>query len=272
MLKKVLLLVFFLLLALPISGKPKPKRIISLMPNITEILFSLGLEKSVVAVSDFSNYPDATATKPRIGGQLLNIEKIAALKPDLIVGLAPGQTASLEKLKKLKFPVHLISASNLKALLLAILDLGQITGAERAAQKLTTDLRRRITLVAQDKLTSSPKTIILVWPNPFIAAGKNTFLDDLIKVAGGTNLAAPAAGAYPELCPEYLLTASPEVIIIPSEIEKKFFQEIKTNPILQKIRAVKNNRILVINGDILSRPGPRAIQALEIIHGFLKNG
>lgn len=247
----------------------KPQRIISLMPNITEILFALGRGQALVGVSEFSNYPPQALSQPSIGGQILNIEKIVSLNPDLIIGQAKTHGEPLEKIKKLNYPVYLTaSPATLDQIITSIINIGVLTDSQKDAQKLAAELQQKINQIKNDSLKFKPKAIIFVWARPFISAGKNTFLADLIKTAGGINLADKGLGPYPEISLEFLIQSAPEVIIIPAKLKERFLGEVRKNKIFNQIK-IKN--ILILNDDWLSRPGPRIIRALEIIHQAFKN-
>jgi iron complex transport system substrate-binding protein len=246
----------------------KPSRIISLMPNITEMLFALGAGDRLVGVSERSDHPLAAARLPVVGGQVLNIEKIAGLKPDLIIGLPLCQSDSLEKLRSLSLKVFIIDPGSLNKLVSTMKMLGRITGTETNALKAAGVLSSRIEDVRKKPPVYRPSAALLVWTDPLIAAGRNTFLDDLIDSAGGRNLFSRTKTSYPEISREYLLSSDPDVLILPSEIKKSFLALVKKDTLFSRLKAVKRGHVLVIDGDIISRPGPRLVLALEQIHQY----
>lgn len=250
-----------------------PHRIISTMPSITETLFALGLDKEIVGVTTNCNYPPAALKKTKIGGFFLNIEKIVSLKPDMIVMQKDAQPRDVDRLKKLNLPIHLIKTQTVKEIMDAIDDLGKITGREKEAAALVRQMQRRIDAVKPktwgiDFVLSRPRTIVIVGYEPLICAGKGTVIDDVLRLAGAENIAADSRNQYPQYSLEQLAQKDPDVLIIMKGTVSS--QMIKRAGQWQRISAVKNNRLLFINPDILSRPGPRIVDALEQVADFLR--
>ena len=244
-----------------------PKRIVSLAPNITEILFSLGLDEEIVGVSIHCNFPEKAKNKVRVGSYIsLDFEKITSLKPDLIIATGAGNTRDMvDRLGKLGFQTYVIYPKNFDDILQSIAHIGQVVNREREARRIIDGMRKRSQRVIE--LTQDlprPKVFIQIGDAPMVTVGKGSFADDLIRLAGGENIAGKEKEVYPRFGMEEILKRSPEVIIISSMNPKGDYQKIfqewtrwKTLP------AVKNGRIHLIDSDLLDRPSPRIIDGLE---------
>jgi iron complex transport system substrate-binding protein len=246
-----------------VSIQHPPQRIISTMPSNTEILYALGLGDKIVGVTQNCNYPPAALSKEKVGRYEMNLEKIVSLKPDLIVMLWDAQKSEVEKLRKFRLPVFAINPHSVEEVAASIVLLGQVTGQTREAEILTDSMRSSIA-----RLKPSGKkrvdVLTLVSLNPLIAAGKSTFIDSILKTAGLNNLAAVSAGPYPLIGLETINRMDPELLIIPSDIVKSADQ-VYNDSRFKNLSAVKSRKILFIEPDILVRPGPRIIKALEKI-------
>ena len=242
------------------------QRIISAMPSNTEILYALGLADKVVGVKDFCNYPPEAKKKEKIGGVILNTEKIISLKPDLIVMLEDAQPREIEKLKKLKLPILTVNPHNLDEVMDSIIKIGKATGKEEKAIQLTQKMKRKIKNLA--RYPTRPKVFVEIWHEPLMAAGKGTFIDDLINKVGAYNVASEAKGSYPQFSFERLVQLNPDIIIIPKE-NVRDPKMIYNDPKWRNLRAVKERKILFIESDLISRPGPRLVEALEKIAEFI---
>jgi iron complex transport system substrate-binding protein len=244
-----------------------PKRIVSLAPNITEILFSLGLDEEIVGVSIHCNFPEKAKNKVRVGSYIsLDFEKITSLRPDLIIATGAGNTRDMvDRLGKLGFQTYVIYPKNFDNILQSIAHIGQVVNREREARRIIDGMRKRSQRVIE--LTQDlprPKVFIQIGDAPMVTVGKGSFADDLIRLAGGENIAGKEKEVYPRFGMEEILKRSPEVIIISSMNPKGDYQKIfqewarwKTLP------AVKNGRIHLIDSDLLDRPSPRIIDGLE---------
>ncbi len=244
-----------------------PKRIISLAPNITEILFSLGLDEEIVGVSIHCNFPEKTKTKVRVGSYIrLDFEKIISLNPDLIIATGAGNTRDMvDRLGQLGFSTYVIYPKNFSDILKNIVHVGQVVNREKEARVIIEGMRRRSQGVIElTKDLPRPKVFIQIGEAPIVTVGKGSFADDLIRLAGGENIAEKEKEVYPRFGMEEILKRSPEVIVISSMNPKGGYQKIlqewnrwKTLP------AVKNGRIHLIDSDLIDRPSPRIVDGLE---------
>ena len=246
-----------------------PKRIISTMPSNTEILYALGLGKRVIAVSDRCNYPPDAARKKKIGSVSLNTEEIISLNPDLIVMLGSAQRAQIEGLRKYRLPVFVIDPRSLEELAASILLLGKLTRAENASRKIVWDLNNRISMIEKSRgLERRPRVFVELWHEPMITAGRGTFISDMISVCGGINIGDRAGEGYPSFSIESLIVEDPEYIIVAGKAAADIIK-IRSDRRLAKLSAVRHNRILLIDADIITRPTPRLVSALELINTFI---
>jgi iron complex transport system substrate-binding protein len=244
-----------------------PKRIVSLAPNITEILFSLGLDEEIVGVSIHCNFPEKAKTKVRVGSYIsLDFEKITSLKPDLIIATGAGNTREMvDRLEKLGFQTYAIYPKNFNDILKSIGHIGEVVNREKEARGIIEGLRKRSQRVIElTKGLSRPKVFIQIGDAPIVTVGKGSFADDLIRLAGGENIAGKEKEVYPRFGMEEILKRSPEVIVISSMNPKGDYQKILEEWNRWKtIPAVKNGRVHLIDSDLLDRPSPRIIDGLE---------
>ena len=246
-----------------------PKRIVSLAPNITEILFNLGLDEEIVGVSIHCNFPEKAKNRVQVGSYIsLDFEKIISLNPDLIIATGAGNTRDMvDRLEKLGFKTYVIFPKNFDDILQSIGHIGQVTNREAQARVIIEGMRKRKQRVVElTRGLSLPKVFIQIGEAPMVTVGKGSFADDLIRIAGGENIAGREKELYPRFGMEEILKRSPEVIIISSMNPKGDYQKILGEWTRWKtIPAVKNGRIHLVDSDLLDRPSPRIIDGLEEI-------
>lgn len=255
-----------------VSVPDDPHRLISLAPSITETLFALGLGDRVVGDTDFCDYPPEARRKPHVGS-LLNpsLEKIVALKPDLVIGDAESnrlQTA--EQLERLGIPLYGVTAHSVDGALASIEDLGRVLGRETQARALLATLRARTeTMEQRVRGKPRPKVLFVVWYRPLITAGPQTFIADVVRRAGGDSVANDLKGEWPRLNLEDALQRDPDVILFPkTEAFSPDLEEFRGMPVWKDLRAVRDGRLYFIP-DTINRPGPRLIDALEEVARIL---
>ena len=243
-------------------------RIVSLAPSITEIIFAVGAGERLVGVSHFSNYPVQAASLTKVGSYIQpSIEKILVLRPDLVIGIKDGNPVSvIERLTELKIPTFIVNPKSLEEVVITIKNIGSVVGAADKSAVLAKQMTRRIRQV-DEKVSKSPRPKVLfqIGFEPIVSAGKGTFIDALIRRAGGYNVTGRYSG-YPHLNVEQVLLARPEII---------FTAGMTNNMVLQKVKdfwqqwpnipAVKKDKIYAIDADICYRPSPRIIEGLEAL-------
>lgn len=247
----------------------EPQRIISLAPHITEILYALGLGDRLVGVTEFCNYPPEAAEKPKVGGfSDVSIEKVVEQNPDLILVASIHMAQVLPELEKLGLPVLVMDAHDLPGILDQIRLVGKITGQDEAAEALTAQMQARADAVAQ-AVAGRPKPRVYWELDPTLwTVGPGSFVQDLIERAGGENIAAGAEQAWVQISAEAIIAADPEVIFLADYPYGETKESVAARPGWEKISAVVNGRIVELaeeQGDIVSRPGPRVVDALELI-------
>ena len=253
-----------------------PQRIISLAPSNTEILFALGLADRVVAITDFDDYPPEAKMKPSIGGfSTPSIEKVVALSPDLILATSIHEKRIIPQLEARGMTVFALNPQTIDEVLEAITLVGEITGKNKAASGLVAEMRNRIKVVT-DKTVALPeaqrlKVFYLVWHDPLMTAGSGTLHDELIRQAGGTNIARDLTG-WADISLEAVIQANPEVMIAGAghgSGESLTLEFIKTESRLRYTDARRNNRVYGIDSNLTSRPGPRIVAGLEKLAEFI---
>jgi iron complex transport system substrate-binding protein len=244
-----------------------PKRIVSLAPNITEILFSLGLDQEIVGVSIHCNFPEEAKARVRVGSYIsLDFEKIVSLQPDLIIATGAGNTRDMvERLERLGFPTYVIFPKNFEDVLQSIRHLGQVAGRERKGMEIIQGMkRRRESVVELTQGLPRPRVFLQIGEAPIVTVGKNSFANDLIRLAGGENIAGKEKEMYPRFGMEEILKRSPEVILVSSMNPKGNYEKVLQEWSRWKtIPAVRNGRIHLIDSDLVDRPSPRIIEGLE---------
>ena len=257
-----------------VSVSPQPQLIISLAPSITEMLFALEMGERVVGVTSYCDFPAAAKTKEKVGDTLKpNLERLVALKPDLVLISTASQLEKItQQLDQLGIPVFVTNPKSVAGVLTSIRKLGELTGAEQQAEKLTAEMQARIaTVQRQTAAQTVPRVLYILQLSPLITAGKNTFINDLITQAGGRSISGEEVADYPQFSRETALARAPEVIIVPESHGTELVNVEAVKQAFATTPAVKNNRIVGVNPDVIDRPGPRIVEGLEAlragIHG-----
>ncbi len=247
-----------------------PQRIISLTPNITEILFALGLGEKVVGVTRFCDFPDEVLNKEKIGGMIdPNLEKIKALNPDLIIGFRGNPLRTLERIRDLHLPLFVLEmGTNIESLFSLIQRVGMVSHNEQKAEALIQSLRERYDKVLSSlrEVKHEPKVFLSLHGAGFWTCGNESFLHDLIQKARGVNIAGRISRKWLNFNREQLIHENPEAIIVLSKSEKDFMKTrdwIKSEAHLEGIQAVISERIYFLDENLATRPGPRLLDAFE---------
>lgn len=253
-----------------------PQRIVSFGPSITEILFALGLGERVVGVSDFCDYPEEAQSKPKIGSAFTpSIERLVELEPDLVFTVEHEQFNS--ELEALGIKFLILDPKDIDGIFGDIELVGMVTGTRSEAAELIDDMEDSIAHVL-DLVEGAPEVsvfYIIDATDPTLpwTAGLGSFIDALIAMAGGENIAAETPGAWVQFSIEEVVSSNPEVIIVQTMvagIPTISKEELEEHPIWGEMSAVSQGNVFIIDGDLVSRPGPRIVQGLEklaeIIH------
>jgi iron complex transport system substrate-binding protein len=249
------------------GGAAAPQRIVSLAPSVTETVFALGFGSRLVGVTNHCDYPPAARKIPQVGGFMNpSVEVILAKRPDLVIGVT-GATdpAKARELERLGLRVILLSLSNVREILNAIRYIGAILGdaaaGENLAAKITAHVNRIHLQVAGAPARS---TLLVVGLRPLVTVGSRNYIDELITLAGGTNIAGDAAQPWLNLPDEFVLAKAPEVII-EARMGSERGSRGKNWADLKSIPAVREGRVHSYPSDKILRPGPRIGEALEEI-------
>ncbi|MFC1890137.1 ABC transporter substrate-binding protein [Thermodesulfobacteriota bacterium] len=280
------MLLSFILLMHVVSGLPEasagpelmqhyrpaepPTRIISMAPSVTETLYALGQSGRLAGVTNFCDYPEEAKSLPRIGGWINpNIEAIVNLKPDLLVTVPTGSTRpAVDTLMRLDVPVLLVMAYTVDDVFACIRTLGTATHADERAEQLCKEMQRRIDAVRAKVSGLPPRRVLFVWEQePLIVGGGGTYMDELITLAGGTNIAGSSKSRYPHLGIEEVIIQQPEVILDAFMVAtgqagpkgRDFWGR------WPEIPAVRDKRIHHLESLVVTRPGPRLPEALEAV-------
>jgi len=262
------------------TGAPAPHRIVSLSPNVTEMLYGIGAWGQVAGVSDYCTYPEGVNRIPSVGGwQNYDLEKIAALRPDLVI-LDAGQDLFIgDNFKKLGLRVMVVADITVQDVYRTMAELGRATGHEEAASKLAASTRAELLRVSQ--LTASlpkPKVVLIVDRLPgtvrdLYTATEGSFLAELVGIAGGRVTAAPAKDGYAKLSKEDLFAIDPDVIL-------DFIQDIKVragDPMeawqdMAVLKAVRTHRVYGVNQDFAPHASQRMAQTAALFARLIHPG
>jgi iron complex transport system substrate-binding protein len=247
------------------------ERIISLAPGITEVIYALGLEDKLVAVSSACDYPKDALGKEDVGRiDEPNLEKIVALEPDLVLAESVTKIESLKRLTELGIRNIGFKPASINDTINMIEDIAYLTAAEKAGDKITAEMKIEYqslkTLVKQKLATNDRQRVFFeIWSDPLYTAGKGTFIDSLIFDAGGYNIARRAEGSWPTYNLESLIAADPEVYISSAHSTPNglTLEELRQRNILREISAFKNDRLYLVDQDLVNRPSPRIIEGYK---------
>lgn len=246
----------------------KVDRVISLAPNLTEIVFAVGGGDKLVGVTTFCNYPpQAQAIRKVSDTQTPNIETIVALQPQVVFVSTSSQLEAFTKvLTEQKIAVFVTAPNRLDDIYKSIATVGEIFGMAERAEEVVGKMRSRVAVARNAVIgRDRPKVFVQIDKNSLYTIGRDSFITDIIAQAGGISATADLATAYPNLSRETALAMNPDVIVI-SESEGNR----EPNEVFRNSPAVKNGRVFLVNADLLSRPGPRIVDALEQIADKLR--
>jgi iron complex transport system substrate-binding protein len=246
-----------------------PQRVISLAPNITEIIFALNRENLLKGVTLHCDFPVEAKLLPRVGSYVgLDLEKIVSLKPDLCIAIKDGNPKQvIDRLESFGIPVYAVDPRNLDSVMETILSIGGLIGADKRADILVKNMRSRIKHVAELIAATShrPGVFFQIGAAPVVSVGTRTYIHELIILAGGTNVTAGET-PYPRFSREQLIALSPDVVIITSMTRSDAFEQVLAEwNKWPQIQAVRNKQIYMADSDLFDRPSPRLIDGLEAL-------
>lgn len=246
-----------------------PRRVVSLAPNITEIIYTIGRQDRLVGVSRFSDFPKEARAIPKVGSYVqLDLERIVSLQPDLCIAIKDGNPKAVaDRLTAFQIPVYVVDPRNLEAVLETTLEIGSLLDAERRAAGIVQQLRSRIQAIDQalGAIRRRPRVFFQIGISPIVSVGTDTFIHELVERAGGTNVSQGRV-VYPRFSREQVLSLAPDVIIITSMEQGALFQRVKEEwSQWQELPAARDNRIYIEEADLFNRPTPRLVDGLELL-------
>ena len=257
-----------------------PQRIVSLAPSATEILFALDLGDKVVGVTDYCDYPEELLAKidageiQRVGAPWpgFNLETIVDLEPDVAFAIGATVPEYVDDLEGSGIPAIVLNAEDIDGIFHDIALVGEVTGKEIEAEALTADLAEHIAEI-ETKVAGAPVRSVFYGvdvsdPATLWTAGNGTFIDALITLAGGENIAGDVGG-WTTFSLEVLIDSNPDVIVLGGALWGVSAEEVSSRPIWEDLDAVKNGNIYAIDDTLLVRPGPRIADGLELLAGLI---
>jgi len=244
-----------------------PRRVVALAPSVTEIVFALGQQARLQGVSRFSDFPPATEKLPKVGSYIqLDVERIVALEPDVCIGIKDGNPLVVVKqLENLGIPVFAVNPVDLESAMLSIEAIADLLQAVPQGRNIVSDMRRRIRKVAETtaRALNKPRVFIQIGVSPIVSVGDGTFINQLITLAGGTNVAA-GPNPYPRFSREQVISLAPEVLVISSMARATVFEQVKAEWMQwPAIPAVRSQAVFIAPTNIFDRPTPRLVDGLE---------
>ncbi|HEY0143008.1 MAG TPA: helical backbone metal receptor [Thermoanaerobaculia bacterium] len=245
----------------PVAVPPRVARVITLAPNLTELVYAIGAGGKVVGTDDFSNYPAAALRVAKVGGMQPNIEKIAALKPDLVIASTEGNHPNLAPaLAAIGVPLFVVRTDRLSQITTAMLRVGELLDAPDA-KRAADELQRAIDAQRRTR-ANAPRILFAVWTDPLYVGGRETFVDDLLGLTGARN--AVEVPAWPQYSLETLAATPPDLILYPRK---------SVNPRQLAALLVRAGGLRVpsqgVDEDVFTRPGPRVGEAAAGLNTIL---
>jgi iron complex transport system substrate-binding protein len=256
-----------------ISVPAPPKRLIALAPNLTEILYALGLGDRVVGVTNHCNYPPEASLKPKVGSYIhLNVEQIISLSPDLVIGTMDGnERYVLDLLEQARIKVFFVNPRDVRQAIETISTVGLVCGVPERARQIAGRLTTRVDRVVEATgAKRKPLVFLQIHIQPIMSVNRNTVHHNLIHLAGGENMTADELVTYPRISLEEVIRRKPEVILVSSMEREGRFEKARQDWLQwTSIPAVQKGRVHLIDSDVIDRPAPRVVDGLEIMAKLL---
>ncbi|MFP7296523.1 ABC transporter substrate-binding protein [Neobacillus niacini] len=252
-----------------VTIEAKPEKIVSLIPSNTEIAFALGMGEQIVGVSDFDNYPEEAATKEKIGGMEINIEKIISLQPNLVLAHASAMngTEGLQQLRDAGLTVLVINdAQNFEQVYDSIAMIGKAAGENKKAEELIKSMQDKLAeiKVKAGEIKEKKKVFVEVSPAPEVfTTGKNTFMDEMITLINAENTANDQEG-WIKIDQEVMIERNPDVIITTyGNYTENAVEQVIERQGWENVNAIKNKQVIDVDSDSVTRSGPRIVEGVE---------
>lgn len=238
------------------------RRVVTLAPNVTEILYAVGAEAKIVGTDDYSNFPAAAKSLPKVGGLQPNIEKMVALKPDLVLASTEGNHPNLAAaLAAARIPLFVIRTDRLAEIPTAMRRVGALLDA-RDAEDAARKVERAVEAQRRTR-ANAPRVLFAVWTDPLYVAGRATFTDDLFALTGARN--AVALNGWPQYSLESLLASPPDLLLYPRGAVTRE----QVDALLKRLPGLQT-RVVSVNEDIFQRPGPRMAEAAAALNAIME--
>ncbi len=241
----------------PERAHQKPRRVVSLAPNVTEMVFAVGGGNRLVGTDDSSDFPAAARSLPKVGGVQPDVERITALRPDLVIGNAAGLPPNLgPALKRLGIPLLIVRNERLRDIASSMRTIGaaiEAPGAGPAADEVERQLKAQ-----QRARVHRPRIMLAVWTDPLYVAGSASFADDLFALVGALN--AVEAGGWPQYPLEAFVAAPPDILLVPN----RSVTPAQVAALVE--RSGVSTSTVAVDENVFTRPGPRVAQAAEALN------
>ncbi|WP_417392451.1 ABC transporter substrate-binding protein [Gimesia sp.] len=259
-----------------VTIQTQPQRIISLMPAHTEILFAIGAGEQMVGCTTLCDYPPETDELKKIAianPGSISLEALVELQPDLIILGGDYHRLLAEQLEKIQVPVLSFESQSLADIEKSILGIAKATGHTSRGKQIIEQIKNDIQAIQEQikpfQEQGRPRVFYQVWDQPLMTAGPESFIGELITLVGGENIFSDVKIAYPQVSEETLIVRNPDVILLPGlknsqqADAREAIATLQQRPGWQEMNAVKNQRIYIIEDDLISRPGPRVVHGLQ---------
>ncbi|AYR25302.1 cobalamin-binding protein [Herbaspirillum rubrisubalbicans] len=246
------------------------RRIISLAPHVTELLYAAGAGAQIVGVSNHSDYPPQATRLPLLGGyNALDMERILSLKPDLIVAWHSGnKPLQLTRLRSFGIPIYESQPADFGMIAASLEKLGHLAGSDSTAQAAATAFRARWQQLQSQYQGRSPVSVFYqIWSQPLMTLNGQHMVSAVLRLCGGRNIFADLPQLAPTVSVEAVLAADPQVILTPGDAHDQPLQRWKQFP---RLRAVRDGQLYTVNADWMNRPGPRVLEAAQEVCGKLE--
>ncbi|MEF8817654.1 MAG: cobalamin-binding protein [Salinibacter sp.] len=253
-----------------VSFTPSPQRVISLAPNLTELVYAAGAGSQLVAVTSSGDYPPPVDTLPRVSALPVDFEAVTAQEPDLVLATdqinAPGDTDTFEALD---LPLYFFSFTSLDDILTSIETLGHLLDTEPAAGDSAAALRSSLDALRArtDSIPDAqrPRVLVLVGDDTLYSFGRGSYVHTLVEVAGGTSITADIVSQAPTLSDEYVLQEKPDVILGLWGPDYDPDRLLDLHPTWDVVPALQNDRVLSVPASLIARPGPRVLEGARLL-------
>jgi iron complex transport system substrate-binding protein len=243
-------------------------RVVSLAPNLTEIVFALGEGNQLAGDTDYCDYPPEALQKPHVGGTVNpNLEAIVALMPDLVLATKSiNRRETVDALERIGVPVYVTEdPHSVREMIASVEHLGTALGAEKSSAKVVEDLRARLADLDRRLAGAAPRRVLfVVWTDPFISVGRDTFIADALRLAGGRSVVETKA-EWPHISLEEIVRLQPEVLVFASAHAgdtQRDIDALRTRAGWRSLDAMQHDKIVVVS-DAINRPAPRMVDAIE---------